>query len=203
MQVRTPLSPISLLQGAMVSATELLKLKKSRAELNKALRAKKKSEEVEVASTAGANAPSTKAMAKTSRTKNSQPSKVWWLFAVLYRMKESVAPPIDTVSECLSTRQPVTSWNCLLMLMYSLQDLTTKYCQSTTLFIPQAKTGVKATKKRGRQLLDFSSDEDQEENQAEPSDAETCCAVASTSAHATVEVVGGKRQRKAKAIFSM
>jgi hypothetical protein len=67
-----------------VCTTQLLKLKKSRAELNKAMRAKNKSVEVEVASTTGAKAPGKKVLDKTPKTKRSQPRQVWWLRAVLY-----------------------------------------------------------------------------------------------------------------------
>jgi hypothetical protein len=59
----------------------------------------------------------------------------------------------------------------------------------------QAKASSKSTEKRGRHLLDFSSDEDHAECEGAP--AEANCACAGTSALATTEGTGGKRPRKA------
>jgi hypothetical protein len=68
----------------MVDATDMVHMKKARAELHTGRRAEKKSGDVEGASKAGAKAPKKKASEpKKANTLKKQASEVWQLLAVL------------------------------------------------------------------------------------------------------------------------
>jgi ribosome assembly protein YihI (activator of Der GTPase) len=74
----------------MVDATDMVNLKKARAELHKGRRAEKKSQDREGASKAGAKAPKKKAKAsepKKSKTLKDPTSQVWHPLAVLCQVR--------------------------------------------------------------------------------------------------------------------